>query len=104
MCLLSLLFSLFIPVSASLWSCVSLSLTISLPSLDFFPLPPSPQWDSVSMKEARFWEPDPWVTWGKERSFISRSYSQAQDPQHLPFQPSLQCPWPKKGEVKGSKP
>lgn len=60
-CLLSLIQSLFVPMSVSaLWSCVSLSLTISLPvPLCRCVLPPAPHWDSVSVKEARFWKPDP---------------------------------------------
>lgn len=48
-CLLSLIQSLFVPMSVSaLWSCVSLSLTISLPvPLCRCVLSPAPHWDSV---------------------------------------------------------
>lgn len=98
MCVLSLIQSLFIPVSVSLLlsSCVSLSLTISLPSLAFLcPQVPS---GTVYMKEARFWEPDLWVTWSKKRSFVSRNYSQAQDPQHLHFSPAHSVLGPGKGK------
>lgn len=105
MYLLSLSFNLFAHVSVSLplWFCVSPSLIISLFVPLCWPLPPTPHWNSVSMKETRFWEPEP-LGYKKEELHFQELTARPRDPRHLPCQPNPQDPWPRKGEVMGSKP
>ena len=88
-------------VSLPLWSCVSLSLNSFSFSLLCCLLPPTPHWDSVSMKEKP--EPLGYLKLEEEASFPG-AVAKLRDPEHLPCQPILQYPWPRKGEVKGSKP
>lgn len=40
----------------------------------------------------------------EEEASFPGAVAKLRDPEHLPCQPILQYPWPRKGEVKGSKP
>lgn len=88
-------------VSASVVLCVPVSDHLS--PISCFPLPPSPQWDCVyeggqilGARSLGYLE--------QEKELRFQELQPSPGSPAPPFQPSPQCPWPRKGEVKGSKP